>query len=437
LQRYYETDGASSRVRIVIRSGTYRPEFERIADSALHGTPASEILRETGAVASGRPSKRRGVYATAGLAVVLVCWFGRSALSPSRPASRTVTIAPLSRPPIVDTAKPVRILAGSTTEKSVDRFGVEWLGDRYFVGGENTLHFGSQERNLHRTIIRRAPDQTPFRSFRYGNFSYSIPLGPGKYELRLYFAEMVLRQTDSGDGAENLRIFDVYLNSKPLLPFFDIAADAGGVDTADIRVFENVSPAEDGFLHLEFRPLREGAWLNAIELIPNPTGQALPIRIVTRNANYTDVEGNLWNIDKYFAGGRQTSDGAAVFGARDPELFAWQRYGHFSYHFPAPAGKYRLRLLFAETFFGPNNRGKGGLGSRVFNVYCGGVALLRQFDIFKEAGESRALEKVFHNISPRPQGRIDLRFEPVVQYPMVQAIEILPEGPPATIAYVR
>jgi hypothetical protein len=161
------------------------------------------------------------------------------------------------------------------------------------------------------------------------------------------------------------------------------------------------------------------------------------MRIVTRNANHTDQEGNLWGIDKYFTGGRQTSDGVAVSGTSDPELFAWQRYGHFSYHFPVPPGKYRLRMLFAETFFGPNNRGKGGAGSRVFNVYCGGAAILRQFDIFKEAGENHAIEKVFRGISSSPQGRIDLTFEPVVQYPMVQAIELLPDGPSGQTAATR
>src|SRR5207249_7838323 len=112
------------------------------------------------------------------------------------------------------------------------------------------------------------------------------------------------------------------------LPFFDIAADAGGVDIADIRVFENVSPAEDGSLHLEFRSIREAAWLNAIEIIPNPSGQAVPIRVVTRNANYTDSDGNPWGIDKFFYGGRQASDGVAVAGTKDSELFAWQRYGN-------------------------------------------------------------------------------------------------------------
>src|SRR5882724_12371218 len=32
LQHYYETEGGSYRIRIVIRSGTYAPEFERIDD---------------------------------------------------------------------------------------------------------------------------------------------------------------------------------------------------------------------------------------------------------------------------------------------------------------------------------------------------------------------------------------------------------------------
>ena len=252
----------------------------------------------------------------------------------------------------VDAGQAIRILAGSSTERSVDRFGTEWLGDRYFEGGnQNKLYFGNQERSVPHPVIRGAPDQTPFHSFRFGNFSYRIPLPPGKYELKLYFSEVVLRPTDSGDGVENQRIFDVLMNGKPLLPFFDIASDAGAAETADIRVFENVSPAADGFLKLEFRPIREAACLNAIEIIPNNTGRALPIRVVTRNANYTDHKGQLWGIDRYYFGGRETSDNRVVSGTDDPDLFAWQRYGHFSYRFPVPPGKYKLRLLFAEDLF--------------------------------------------------------------------------------------
>src|SRR4030095_2259939 len=99
----------------------------------------------------------------------------------------------------------------------------------------------------------------------------------------------------------------------------------------DIRVFENVSPAEDGFLQLEFRPIREAAWLNALEVIPKPSGRAFPIRVVARNANYTDQQGNLWGIDKFFAGGRQTSDGVAGAGTNHPPPFARQRVGRISH----------------------------------------------------------------------------------------------------------
>ena len=429
LQRYYETEGAGSPIRIVIKPGTYRPEFEWVASEELEcqPVPVSPIESPMPLNGTGRPWL---LYAVAAILAGAILWI---AMARTR-VPKAVAVprgAPAALPVLAEVpGQAVRILSGSSVEKTIDRFGVEWLGDRYFTGGDTTRHFGDQERNVPRPIIRFAPDQTPFRAFRYGHFSYKIPLGPGRYELRLYFSEVVLRQTDSGDGVENLRVFDVLMNGKPLLPFFDIAADARGVDTAAIRVFENVTRADDGFLHLEFRPIREAAWLNAIELIPNPTARAIPIRIVAHNANLTDQQGNLWSIDKYFSGGRQTSDGVVVSGTSDPELYAWQRYGHFSYHFPVPQGKYRIRLLFAETFFGPNNRGKGGAGSRVFNVYSGGTALLRHFDIFKEGGENRAVEKVFHGISPNPQGRIELQFEPVVQYPMVQAIEILSEDPP-------
>jgi hypothetical protein len=437
LQRYYETEGAAHAIRIVIKAGAYRPEFERITDSADPGEPEvsanPELAEKQEASPADRviPRPRWAAYAAiaASALIVVAVVAGRSrvvekSIAPSAKRPEVPAVAPMA----AGGTSAIRILAGSPTERSVDRFGVEWLGDRYFIGGEqNKWGFGGQERLAPRAVVRGAPDQMQFRSFRYGAFSYRIPLAPGSYELRLYFSEVILRPTDSGEGVENRRIFDVLTNGRPLLSSFDIAADAGDVDTADIRVFENISPAADGFLTLDFRPIREAAWLNAIEVIPNSTGRAFPIRIVSRNANYTDRKGQLWGIDRYFIGGRQTSDGVIVEAGQDPELFEWQRYGHFSYHFPVPPGRYRLRLLFAETFFGPTNRGKGGVGSRVFNVYCSGVALLRQFDIFKEAGGSRGIEKVFHGITPSPQGRIDVSFEPLVQYAVVQAIELAAE----------
>jgi hypothetical protein len=88
---------------------------------------------------------------------------------------------------------------GSSVEQTVDRFGTEWTGDRYFSGGDqNLVRFGSQERPVRHPFILGAPDQTLLRNFRTGDFAYKIPLAAGKYELRLYFSEVVLTKGDHG-----------------------------------------------------------------------------------------------------------------------------------------------------------------------------------------------------------------------------------------------
>ena len=421
LRSYYDAEGAQRTLRIVIPPGTYQPQFESAASFSTVSLPDT---RESGTLLAHRHSWIGWLGA---VCVVLLIGLGvlyamrQPLVAPARKAAEAIP------GPVGDLPRPVRILVGSSGEKLVDRFGVEWTGDRYFVGGEqNHWQFGGKEMGVPVRTIRWAPDQLYFRSFRFGSFSYKIPLPPGKYDLKLYFSEVIFLPAEFDDGVENRRIFDILLNGQPLLSSFDIAADAGGANTADIRAFTGVSPV-NGFVTLDFRPILSGAWLNAIEIVPNNTGRPLPIRVFTRNANLTDHANNLWESDRYYSGGRLISDGEIVGGTEDPELFLWQRYGNFTYRFPVPTGKYTLRLLFAETFFGPHNRGKGGAGSRIFNVAANGTTLLRNFEIFKEAGERRAIEKVFHGLVPNGQGRIEVTFEPVVQYAAVNALEIFAE----------
>lgn len=430
LQNYYEGEGASRSVRIVIRPGSYQPEFDRLSTSSPAASPPKSAV-PFALVTTGGRNAARWLAATALIgAVLLVVTQNRTTKTLASIPLATVSVA--GGPPAYANLPPtVRILAGSSAGRMIDRFGSDWGEDRYFSGGYgNFLKFGNQDRSVRRPMILGAPDQTPFRTFRSGEFFYLIPLAHANYEMRLYFSEVVFGISDSGEGGENQRLFDVAINGTTVLQFHDIYSDAGGPDTADVHVFENVVPGPDGMLRLDFRALREPAWLNAIELIPNATGRALPVRIVAQNTNYTDSHGNLWESDRSFIGGRATSGGTTVSGMADSDLFAGVRYGHFSYRLPSPPGKYTLRLYFAETFFGPGNRGKGGVGSRIFNVYCSGTEILRNFDIFKEVGENRRLQKVFQGISPNPAGRIDLTFEPVVNYAVIYAIELIPEQGP-------
>ncbi len=71
-----------------------------------------------------------------------------------------------------------------------------------------------------------------------------------------------------------------------------------------------------------------------------------------------------------------------------------------------PGDKYQLTLKFAETFF--------------FDVYSNGVALLRDFDIYKEgSGENRAADQLFHDLIPNRQGRLILSFPAAIMRPSV------------------
>ena len=112
-------------------------------------------------------------------------------------------------------------------------------------------------------------------------------------------------------------------------------------------------------------------------------------------------------------------------GTRDPELYRAERFGNFTYTIPVVPGRYRVTLKFAETWFGPGKPGGGGRDYRMFDVYANGVALLKNFDIYEEAGgPDRALDRTFRGITPNALGKIVLSFVPVKNYASVNAIEI-------------
>ena len=330
---------------------------------------------------------------------------------------------------IAGSADAVRILCGYPRDKYIDRGGNVWMGDRYFTGGEASVQ--------PLQFLPRAPDVALYESFRFGDFSYDIPLLPGNYELHLYFLETHYGPGNLSGGGETSRMFDVLLNHQPLLHLFDIIKDAGGNNIADERVFRNVVPAADGQLHLRFSRLLDSPILNAIAILPAPPNKICPIRILAQNNSYTDREGNIWSPDRYFRGGQLALhlSRAPVSGTPDPGLYTSERYGNFSYAIPVPPGKYQVTLRFAETYWGlqntypnlPDQTGSpvGGAESRVFDVYCNGTILLKDFNIFKEAGGPLVTrDKTFHNLHPDAQGKLILSFVPVVDYALVNAIEV-------------
>jgi Malectin domain len=244
-----------------------------------------------------------------------------------------------------------RVIAGATTPYQ-DRSGRTWEPDRFFSGG-NVLVRPSEK-------IMRTLDPDIYRHLRSGDFRYDIPLAPGKYELHLHFAETGLADFISTESSgEGQRRFRVFANGNRILSAFDVVADAAGSNIVDERVFRDISPAEDGVLHLSFNAMRSTAMLSGIELLPVAGGKTRPVRI---RAGWTtawqDGAGQQWHGDSYFIGGNalvRSSNPAQGTNSISPEmaLYTSERWGHFSYALPVADGGYRVTLKFCEGHYGP------------------------------------------------------------------------------------
>jgi hypothetical protein len=221
-------------------------------------------------------------------------------------------------------------------------------------------------------------------------------------------------------------MFQVSINNKAVLREFDPLGEAGAANRLHERVFRDVSPGSDGKLTLQFDSLVGPAFLNAIAILPGAPGRVHPIRIVTQPSPVTDSDGRVWAADEYFCGGTFVSRRNVVLNGQDKALFQGERYGNFFYHLPLPPGKYKLTLHFAETYFGLPGSNGPAIGSRIFNVFVNGEALLRNFQIAQDAGgPNRTVAKTFTNLQPNAQGVLAIEFVPVRNYAEVNAIEVV------------
>ncbi len=463
LKDYYRTEGKDRPVQIFIPSGQYAPVFQHkltagFSDKSGPGpeqggeprrniqeldgngglTPIEEApsderqpqaaqapspMSETAAVARTPRPLHFAAFSIAGTALIIAAiillsryWPRRASTVPTQPqAAAALPVSALPEGP------ELRIMAGSKVEKYVDRLGRVWVGDRYFKGGEFATASPSS--------LVRAEDSHLCKFSRQGDFEYDIPAKPGVYELHLHFVEMEFGN-EPEEGGETSRLFNVFVNERPILELFDVYSDAGGCGRLDERVFTDIVPAADGLIHISFRSFKSKALVNGLELFPGQPGQMRPVRIITRPSSYLSPDQRLWESDRYFSGGRSVLRLQAGADQREPELYQSERYGNFAYAIPVARGRYTLTLKFAETYFGlgPTNPPGEGPGRRLFDVYCNGLALLKNFDVTLEAGgKNRSLDKVFHGLEPNAQGKLVLSFVPVKNYACVNALEIVPD----------
>jgi hypothetical protein len=159
-----------------------------------------------------------------------------------------------------------------------------------------------------------------------------------------------------------------------------------------------------------------------------PVGEEIRI-LAGASRKYVDHAGKLWSPDFYFSGGDSVQSAVQhIWRTQDPIIYRSSRQGDFTYNIPLRPGTYELRLHFAETFYGPENAGGGGEGSRIMAVLANGRPLLQDFDVLADSGGDRIAEvKVFPDISPAADGQLHLSFSSMKgDSAMLSAIEILP-----------
>ncbi len=146
--------------------------------------------------------------------------------------------------------------------------------------------------------------------------------------------------------------------------------------------------------------------------------------------DYVDENGALWKADQVWEGKNTWGavDGTTVHrfnldpiqGTPAPDVYLDERYSMDGYCFKVPNGTYSLRLHFAETYEGITAEGE-----RVFTVKVEGEPVLKDLDVFKEAGGfAKPLVKTVPDVKVS-DGRLDIEFVPNVQNPEINGIEVL------------
>src|ERR1035437_4071149 len=406
LQEIYAGPGASRPVQIHIPAGQYAPSFVYKGEGTVElyssgaASPAEEV------VVTPRTAHRK--WQISGIALAFLVLLGIRLEVRYTRAHSTLGLTPNLKTSSVVRGHPVRVLLGKGREPYTDRAGNTWMTGNYCTGGAN-LSEASQR-------IAGTEDPAIFLGGIRGHAHCVFPADPGIYEVHLLFAEA----SDLPEATDRA-VFSLNAGDNISL---DVVDDAGGDYIADTKVFRGVRPENDGTIHIDF--VSEISAMKAVEILPAPSEALLPIRIVAGSNSYKDPQGNVWLPDRYVLGGRPGQSAKGVNNGQ-AGLYDFHRVGNFRYILPVvPLEKYRVRLYFQEPWFGKENAGIGGPGSRVFEVWCNGAALLKDFDILNEAG-SNPVVRTFENIQATAQGKIELIFSPVANYPLINAIEVLPE----------
>ncbi|MDQ0966071.1 beta-galactosidase [Flavobacterium sp. W4I14] len=186
------------------------------------------------------------------------------------------------------------------------------------------------------------------------------------------------------------------------------------------------------------------ALINDKKLTVPAQGYKYVYRVNCGGGDYIDTNGNQWSADRnltsldsfgstswtagftgiptFFASQRRTFQ--PINGTKDWKLFQTLRYGRdqLKYHFPLPDGEYLVELYFIEPWLGIGG-GFDAKEMRLFDVAFNGKTVIKDLDIWKEAGSNTLLKKTIKTTVKG--GFLDINFPQVkVAQAVISAIAI-------------
>lgn len=166
--------------------------------------------------------------------------------------------------------------------------------------------------------------------------------------------------------------------------------------------------------HLPRAPHFDALYKTATAITKPATGYNYIYRVNCGGPEYVDENGNTWKADMpyqnlvgygslswtnsfpgmplFFASQRRTFD--PIRGTKDWKLFQDFRYGRdqLQYVFILPDGEYLIELYFIEPWLGIGG-GIDASGMRLFDVAVNGNTIMKDVDLWKEAGTNTAIRK--------------------------------------------
>ncbi len=315
----------------------------------------------------------------------------------------------------------VRIWCGSNHDY-VDQSGQRWTADRYFHGGKA---YSTQA-----SIANATPtlaDQALYQAGRRGtDFSYSIPVKPGLYAVRLKLAEPEHEWFFQ-------RPFNLTINNAPVLHNYDVGWISRGPRQAHEQVLRYLVPNQKGRLELHFtagwEPVagaRGEALVQAIEVLPEG-GPERAVRInVGASEEFVDWNGFIWSADQADQDGRVLKAGDEVAVAQasptlyDQALYRIARTGRvLRYRVAVTPGLHTVRLKFAELWL-------AAPGQRPMDIAINGRVWWAGWDPAVAAGQAgMAAELRAELVSPNGAGQIEVELRATGDHEAIlQGLEI-------------